>query len=55
MAHADPHRKSAVLRKLYPEQPFVEINPADATLMGIRQNERSSSRRNADACRPWRC
>lgn len=31
--------KSAVLRKLYPEQPFVEINPADARAMSIRPNE----------------
>ena len=32
--------KSAVLRKLYPEQAFVEINPADARSMGIKPNER---------------
>lgn len=31
--------KSAVLRKLYPEHPFVEINPADARRMGIAHNE----------------
>jgi assimilatory nitrate reductase catalytic subunit len=31
--------KSAVLRKLYPEQPFVEINPADAQSLRIRQND----------------
>jgi anaerobic selenocysteine-containing dehydrogenase len=34
-----PTPKSAVLRKLYPEKPFVEINPADAKALGIRQNE----------------
>jgi assimilatory nitrate reductase catalytic subunit len=28
--------KSAVLRKLFPERPFVEINPADAQRLGIR-------------------
>ncbi len=32
--------KSAVLRKLYPEHPFVEINPLDARQYGVRQNER---------------
>jgi assimilatory nitrate reductase catalytic subunit len=32
-------RKSAVLRKLAPETPFVEINPADAKQLGIRQND----------------
>ncbi|SFJ32857.1 molybdopterin oxidoreductase family protein [Planctomicrobium piriforme] len=31
--------KSAVLRKLYPEKPFVEINPADARTLGLVQNE----------------
>jgi anaerobic selenocysteine-containing dehydrogenase len=31
--------KSAVLKKLYPEKPFVEINPQDAKRLGIRQNE----------------
>jgi len=31
--------KSAVLRKLSPQQPFVEINPADARRMGIAPNE----------------
>ncbi|WP_397569861.1 molybdopterin oxidoreductase family protein [Schlesneria sp. T3-172] len=30
--------KSAVLRKLYPEQPFVELNPADARKLGIAPN-----------------
>jgi anaerobic selenocysteine-containing dehydrogenase len=30
--------KSAVLRKLYPEQPFVELNPADARALGIAPN-----------------
>ncbi len=30
--------KSAVLRKLYPEQPFIEINPADARALGITPN-----------------
>ncbi len=29
-------RQSAVLRKLYPEDVFVEINPADAAVLGIR-------------------
>jgi assimilatory nitrate reductase catalytic subunit len=27
-----------VLRKLYPEQPYVEINPADARSLGIAPN-----------------
>lgn len=31
--------KSAVLRKLYPEHPFVELNPADARALGISPNE----------------
>lgn len=31
-------RNSAVLRKLYPETPFIEINPADARPLGIEQN-----------------
>lgn len=31
--------KSAVLRKLYPQEIFVEINPADAGRLGIRQKE----------------
>ncbi len=31
--------KSAVLNKLYPVQPFVEINPADARELGIHENE----------------
>ena len=31
--------KSAVLRKLYPEQAFVEINPADARGHNVRPNE----------------
>ncbi len=31
--------KSAVLRKLYPEHPFVELNPADARDLGVRPNE----------------
>ncbi|MBA4029607.1 MAG: nitrate reductase [Planctomyces sp.] len=30
--------KSPVLRKLYPEQPFVEINPADARALKIAPN-----------------
>ncbi len=30
-------RQSAVLRKLYPQQQYVEINPADARTLGIRQ------------------
>ncbi|MBM4076488.1 MAG: molybdopterin oxidoreductase family protein, partial [Planctomycetes bacterium] len=30
--------KSAVLRKLYPEHPFVEINPTDARNLGIKPN-----------------
>ena len=30
--------KSAVLRKLYPEDPYVEINPADAKALGISPN-----------------
>ncbi|WP_339911696.1 nitrate reductase [Symmachiella dynata] len=32
-------RQSAVLRKLYPENPFVEINPADARALNIRRGE----------------
>lgn len=32
-------RNSAVLRKLYPEQPFVEVNPVDARRLGIRPND----------------
>jgi assimilatory nitrate reductase catalytic subunit len=32
-------RQSAVLRKLYPEQPFAEINPHDARRLAIRHNE----------------
>lgn len=32
-------RQSAVLRKLYPENPFVEINPADARALNIRPGE----------------
>lgn len=31
--------KSAVLRKLYPELPFVEVNPADARRLGVVHNE----------------
>ena len=31
--------KSAVLRKLYPENPFVELNPADARSLGIAPNQ----------------
>src|SRR5207249_6819255 len=30
--------KSAVLRTLYPAQPYVEIHPADAARLGIRPN-----------------
>ena len=33
-------KKSAVLRKLYPEQAYVEINPADARQFNIRPNDR---------------
>jgi anaerobic selenocysteine-containing dehydrogenase len=29
-----------VLRKLYPKQPYVEINPVDAKRLGIAPNER---------------
>lgn len=32
--------KSAVLKKLYPEEPFVEVNPADAQGLGIRPNQK---------------
>lgn len=41
--------KSAVLRKLYPEHPFVEVNPADARSLGIVHNEwiRVESRRGS--------
>ena len=33
-------KKSAVLRKLYPERAYVEINPADARQFNIRSNDR---------------
>jgi assimilatory nitrate reductase catalytic subunit len=33
-------KKSAVLRKLYPESVYVEVNPADAATRGIRPNDR---------------
>jgi len=32
--------KSALLRKLYPQDAFVEINPADARELGVRANQR---------------
>ncbi|MFV0442766.1 MAG: molybdopterin oxidoreductase family protein [Planctomycetaceae bacterium] len=32
--------KSAVLRKLYPAAPFVELNPTDAARLGVVHNER---------------
>jgi anaerobic selenocysteine-containing dehydrogenase len=32
--------KSAVLRKLYPEEIYVEINPADAEELGIDANQK---------------
>ena len=32
--------KSAVLRKLYPADVYVEINPADARPLGIRSSDR---------------
>jgi assimilatory nitrate reductase catalytic subunit len=32
-------KKSAVLRKLYPQNVYVEINPADAESLGIRPGE----------------
>lgn len=32
--------KSEVLRRLYPEQPYVEINPADAQPLGIEPEDR---------------
>jgi len=31
--------KSALLRKLYPSQPYVEINPGDARTLGLKPNE----------------
>ncbi len=31
--------KSSVLRKLYPEKPYIEINPQDAQVLGIREND----------------
>jgi assimilatory nitrate reductase catalytic subunit len=31
--------KSALLRKLYPSQPYVEINPGDARTLGLTPNE----------------
>ncbi len=40
-------KKSAILRKLYPESIYVEIHPEDAVALGVRSNEviRISSRR----------
>jgi assimilatory nitrate reductase catalytic subunit len=32
-------KKSAVLRKLYPNRPYVEINPQDARRAGVRPNQ----------------
>ncbi len=32
-------KKSAVLRKLYPENVYVEVNPTDAELLGIQPHE----------------
>ena len=32
-------KKSALLRKLYPKDPYVEINPEDAERKGIAPNE----------------
>ncbi|HET6883121.1 MAG TPA: nitrate reductase [Pirellulales bacterium] len=32
-------KKSAVLRKLYPQSVYIEINPADAETLGIRPDE----------------
>ncbi len=49
-------RQSAVLRKLYPENPFVEINPAAdarAWRTSVRVNGPSSNP-NAGACGPRR-
>lgn len=31
--------KSSVLQKLYPQKPYIEINPHDAALLGIREND----------------
>ncbi len=31
--------KSPLLRKLYPQQPYVEINPADARALGVEPQE----------------
>jgi assimilatory nitrate reductase catalytic subunit len=47
--------KSAVLRKLYPENIYVEINPEDAEKLGIMPNEmaRISSRRGAITARAF--
>ncbi|MEX0745188.1 MAG: nitrate reductase [Phycisphaeraceae bacterium] len=41
--------KSAVLRKLYPNRPYVEINPADANRLGVEAGEQVAvaSRRGA--------
>ena len=33
-------KQSAVLRKLYPENAYIEVNPNDATHLGIAPNER---------------
>ena len=48
-------RKSAVLRKLYPQQPYVEIHPDDARREHIRPNEQvvvESQRGRIDGPRP---
>jgi assimilatory nitrate reductase catalytic subunit len=44
--------KSAVLRSLYPENPYVEIHPADAERLGIAPNSvvAVSSRRGRIEC-----
>ncbi|WP_286177735.1 molybdopterin oxidoreductase family protein [Rhodopirellula sp. JC639] len=36
--------KSKVLRKLYPERPYVEIHPTDASLIGVRNGDTVSVR-----------
>ncbi len=48
-------RNSAVLRKLYPEKAFTEINPADAKSLGISQNDlvTVSSQRGSIRCQAF--
>lgn len=40
--------KSKVLRKLYPQRPYVEIHPTDASLIGVRNGDSVSVRSRRD-------